>query len=51
MVFLGITTGNEAIDSLYNDEMVRKIMEHHFWLIKEFRETEFTRKLNKQRIQ
>ena len=47
VVFPGFTTGNEATDSLYDDEMVRKIMERHYERIKEFREQEFTKKLKK----
>ena len=29
MVFPGFATGNEGTDSLYDDEMVRRIMERH----------------------
>ena len=47
VVFPGIATGNEATDSLYDDEILRKIIEHHYGLMKEFRESEFTRKLKK----
>ena len=48
IVLPGLTTGNEATDSLYDNETVRQIMERHFELMKEFREAEFTRKLEKE---
>ena len=47
VVFPGITSGNEAMDSHYDDEVVRRIMECHFELMKEFREIELSRKLKK----
>ena len=47
MVFPGFTTGNEATDSLYDDEMVKRIMERHYEMMKEFREQDFTKKLKK----
>ena len=46
VIFPGITTGNVATESLYDNELVRKIMERHYELMKEFRESEFSRKLN-----
>ena len=49
MVFPAFVTGNKAKDSLYDDEMVRKIMERHYEMMKEFREQEFTKKLRKAR--
>ena len=45
VVFPGLVRGDEATDSLYDDEMVRKIMERHYNMIKEFKELEFTKKL------
>ena len=47
--FLGLITGNEETDLLYDDEAVRKIMECHYWLMQEFRESEYTRKNVKNR--
>ena len=46
-MFPGLSTGTVATDSLYDDELVRKIMERHYELMKEFRELEFSRKLSK----
>ena len=46
VVFPGISTGNIATESLYDDEMVRSIMERHRVIMKEFREQEFSRKLD-----
>ena len=42
-----MTTGTPATDLLYNDESVRRIMERHYAMMKEFRE--FGRKLQKAR--
>ena len=45
--------GNEATESLYDDEVVRNIMERHYSVMKEFRELEFLQKLrmaNKTRM-
>ena len=42
-----LTTGNMATDSICDDEMVRNIMERHYTMMKEFRETEFSKKLQK----
>ena len=44
-----MTTGTPATDLLYNDESVRRIMERHYAMMKEFREAEFGRKLQKAR--
>ena len=41
----GLTTGNMATDSLYDDEMIRNIMECHYSLMKEFIVLEFSKKL------
>ena len=45
VVFPGLSTGDVATDSLYDDESVRKIMERHYEIMKEFRELEFSKKL------
>ena len=45
VIFPGISTANEASESLYDDELVRKIMERHREVMKQFREQEFSRKL------
>ena len=37
----GISAGNIATDSMYEDEAVREEMEKHFEITKEFREKEF----------
>ena len=47
IVFPGLTTGNTATDSLFDDEAVRKIMERHHEMMRKFREVEFSRKLNR----
>ena len=47
MISPGFTTENEATDSLYDDEIVRRIIERHYEMMKEFREQEFTNKLMK----
>ena len=36
-----------ATDSLYDDEMIRNIMERHYIMMKEFRELEFSKKLRR----
>ncbi len=36
-----------ATDLLHDDEKLRKIMERHYEMMKEFREQEFTRKLKR----
>ena len=46
-MFPGLTTGNTATDSLYDDESVRRIMERHHEMMRKFREVEFSRKLNR----
>ena len=47
VVMPGLVNGDVAADSLYDDEQVRKIMERHYEMMKEFREQEFTRKLKR----
>ena len=49
ITFPGLTTGDTATESLYDDETVRKIMERHYELMRRFREVEFSRKLNRAR--
>ena len=41
----GLTMGNEATDSQFNSEVVKKIMERHFALMKEFAVEEYTSKI------
>ena len=43
----GLTMGYLVLDSLYDDEMMRNIMEHHYMMMKEFRELEFLKKLRR----
>ncbi len=43
----GLTMGDMATDLLYDDEMIRNIMEHHYIMMKEFRELEFSKKLRR----
>jgi len=43
----GLTMGDMAMDSLYDDEMIRNILEHHFMMMKEFRQLEFSKKLRR----
>ena len=47
VVMPGLVNGDVATDSLYDDEQLRKIMERHYEMMKEFREQEFTRKLKR----
>ena len=47
IVFPGLSTGTIVTDSLYDDELVRTIMERHYKIRTEFGEVEFSRKLNK----
>ena len=49
VVFPGLVTGDEATGLLYDDEMVWKIMERHYSMMKQFRELEFTKNLKKAR--
>ena len=41
------TAGNLATESLYDNEAVRQIMARHREVMKEFREAEFTKKLER----
>ena len=45
VTYLGISQGNEATESVFEDEGVRRIMEGHFG--KKFRESEFGAKIVK----
>ena len=47
IVLPGLTNGNVATDSVYDDEAVRKKMGCHYEMMKEFRELEFSKKLKK----
>ena len=47
VIHLGISTGNVATESMYEDEAVRKTMEKHFEIANEFREIEFGSKIDK----
>lgn len=47
VVFPGLVNGNEATGSLFDDEIVWKIMEMHYSMMKEFRELEFSNELRK----
>ena len=47
VVIRGISTGNIATESRFEDEAVRETMENHFEIAKEFREIEFGSKIDK----
>ena len=47
IVHPGISTGNIATESMYEDEAVRKTMEKYFEIAKKFRELEFGIKIDK----
>ena len=47
VVLPGLVTGNLAMESMYDDEAVRMIMERHSEMMKGFREVEFARKLER----
>merc|ERR1712074_189488 len=49
IVLPGVTNGNMVTESLYDDETVRVIMERHNEVLKDFRQLEFTKKLEKAR--
>ena len=49
IVLPGLNNGNIVTVSENDDEAVRKIMERHYGMIKEFRELEFSKKLKKAR--
>ena len=43
----GVTVGNDATESLFDSEAVRKIMERHHDFFKKFREVEYSEKIKK----
>ena len=47
IVLPGLSNGNLATESLYDDESIRRIMERHYEMLKEFRQAEFTKKLER----
>ena len=47
IVLPGLVTGNLTMESLYDDEVVRMIMERHSEMMKGFIEVEFSRKLER----
>merc|ERR1712105_86017 len=47
MVLPGLSNCNLATESLYDDEAIRRIMERHHEVLKEYRRIEFTKKLEK----
>merc|ERR1712074_249508 len=49
IVLPGLSNGNTTTESLYDDETVRTIMERHHQILKEYRQEEFTKKLEKAR--
>ena len=46
----GLTIGNLSTDSIYDDEMIRKIMEQHYMMMTELRELEFSKKVDKSKL-
>ena len=51
VIYPGLTTGNVATESLYDDEGVRKIMERQNEVMKNYRDAEFSRKLEGSKIE
>ena len=47
VVIPGLTMGNIVTDSVYDDEMIRNVMERHYLMMREFRQLEFSKKLRK----
>ena len=47
VTFPGLMMGDMATDLMYDDEMIRRIMECHYAMMKDFRELEFSKKLRK----
>ena len=43
IVLPGLNNSNVATDSEYDDEAIRKMMEQHYGMMKEFRELEFSK--------
>ena len=42
VTFPGISTGNIATESMFDSEAVKKVMERHHEVMKEFREVEYS---------
>jgi hypothetical protein len=51
IIIPGISQGNDATDSPFDSENIRKIMERHMEVTKIFREVEYTNKLKRALIQ
>ena len=51
VTFPGISLGNIATESMFDSEAVKKIMERHHEILKEFREIEYSTKLKKAAVQ
>ena len=47
VIFPGTSQGNEAMESMYEDEGVRRIMEGHYETRKKYKEQEFGSELDK----
>merc|ERR1712030_95552 len=47
IVLPGLSNGNLATESLYDDEAIRRIMERHHEVLKQYRQIEFTKKLER----
>ena len=47
VIIPGLTMCNMATDLLYDDEMIRNIIECHYTMMEEFRELEFSKKQRK----
>merc|ERR1712074_193365 len=47
IVLPGLSNGNIATESLYDDEAIRRIMERHYEILKQYRQVEFTKKLER----
>ena len=47
----GISTGNIAMESMFDSEAVKRVMERHHEVMKEFREIEYSTKLKKAAVQ
>ena len=51
VTFPGISTGNIATESMFDSEAVKRVMERHHEVMKEFREIEYSTKLKKAAVQ
>merc|ERR1712237_308817 len=47
IVLPGLSNGNLATESLYDNEAIRRIMERHHEVLKQYRQIEFTKKLER----